>query len=187
MGGSRHHKRSGWFSPFHAAWINLRAMFIHGAEFFLFKPGIAMLTLGLLLTLPLSFGPITVGPVTLGLNAMFTGTVLSVIGLQCLYFGCLAHIFLDYTDRNRERLRRLFDYTKSVLVSGLVFTAGLALDVAFVIYYARNSFLLPDPQAPINHLAITGLLFMATGFSTFCFTLLLHATRVRYGTINDKS
>ena len=34
-----HHKRSGWFSPFAAAWINLRAMFIHGAEFFLFKPG----------------------------------------------------------------------------------------------------------------------------------------------------
>ena len=38
-----HHKRSGWFSPFAAAWINLRAMFIHGAEFFLFKPGIVLL------------------------------------------------------------------------------------------------------------------------------------------------
>ncbi|MGA7052871.1 MAG: hypothetical protein WBZ37_16690, partial [Mycobacterium sp.] len=182
-----HHKRSGWFSPFHAAWINLRAMFIHGAEFFLFKPGIVMLALGLLLTLPLSFGPITVGPVTLSLYAMFIGTVLSVIGLQCIYFGCLAHIFLDYTDRNRERLRRLFDYTRAVLVSALLFTLGLALDLAFIIYYVRNSFLLPDPQAPINHLAITGLLFMAIGFSTFSFTLLLHATRVRYGTVNDKS
>ena len=103
-----HHKRSGWFSPFHAAWINLRAMFIHGAEFFLFKPGIVMLALGLLLTLPLSFGPITIGPVTLGLDSMFIGTVLSVIGLQSIYFGCLAHVFLDYTDRNRERLRRIF-------------------------------------------------------------------------------
>ena len=64
-----HLKRAGWFSPFHAAWINLRAMFIHGAEFFLFKPGIVMLALGLLLTLPLSFGPVTVGPVTLSLDA----------------------------------------------------------------------------------------------------------------------
>jgi hypothetical protein len=162
-------------------------MFIHGAEFFLFKPGIVMLALGLLLTLPLSFGPITIGPVTLGLNAMFIGTALSLIGLQSIYFGCLAHIFLDYTDGNRERLRRLFDYTKAVLVSALLFTVGLALDIAFIIYYVRNSFLLPDAQAPINHLAITGLLFMATGFSTFCFTLLLHATRVRYGTVNDKS
>ena len=37
-GRQSHHKRAGWFSPFQAAWINLRAMFIHGAEFFLFKP-----------------------------------------------------------------------------------------------------------------------------------------------------
>ena len=68
-----HLKRSGWFSPFHAAWINLRAMFIHGAEFFFFKPGIALLALGLLLTLPLGFGPIKIGPVTLSLYAMFIG------------------------------------------------------------------------------------------------------------------
>ena len=182
-----HHKRSGWFSPFHAAWINLRAMFIHGAEFFLFKPGIVMLMLGLLLTLPLSFGPVRVGPVTLDLDGMFIGLVLSVIGLQSIYFGCLAHVFLDYTDRNRERLRRLFDYTKAVLVSAVLCTVGFALDIAFVIYYARNSFLLPEPRATINYLAITGLLFMAIGFSTFCFTLLLHATRVRYGTADDKS
>jgi glycosyltransferase involved in cell wall biosynthesis len=182
-----HHKRSGWFSPFHAAWINLRAMFIHGAEFFLFKPGIVMLTLGLLLTLPLSFGPITIGPVTLSLNSMFIGMVLAVIGLQSIYFGCLAHVFLDYTDRRRDRLRRLFQYTNAVVLSALLFAVGFALDIAFVVYYVRNSFLLSEPLATINYLAITGLLFMATGFSTFCFTLLLHATRVRYGTVNDKS
>jgi glycosyltransferase involved in cell wall biosynthesis len=182
-----HHKRSGWFSPFHAAWINLRAMFIHGAEFFLFKPGIVMLTLGLLLTLPLSFGRVTVGPVTLDLDSMFIGLVLSVLGLQSVYFGCLAHVFLDYTDRNRERLRRLFDYTKAVVVSAVLFTVGFALDIAFLIYYVRNSFILPEPRVTINYLAITGLLFMAIGFSTFCFTLLLHATRVRYGARDDKS
>jgi glycosyltransferase involved in cell wall biosynthesis len=182
-----HHKRSGWFSPFHAAWINLRAMFIHGAEFFLFKPGIVMLTLGLLLTLPLSFGRVTVGPVTLDLDSMFIGLVLSVLGLQSVYFGCLAHVFLDYTDRNRERLRRLFDYTKAVVVSAVLFTVGFALDIAFLIYYVRNSFILPEPRVTINYLAITGLLFMAIGFSTFCFTLLLHATRVRYGGRDDKS
>jgi hypothetical protein len=39
----------------------------------------------------------------------------------------------------------------------------------------------------INHAAITGLLFMIFGFSTFCFTLLLHATQVRYGMPDDLS
>ena len=173
-----HHKRVGWFSPYAAAWVNMRATFIHGAEFFLLKPGIVMLALGLLLTLPLSVGPITIGQVTLNLYTMFMGLVLSVIGLQGIYFGCLAHVFLDYTDRNRERLRRFFDYTKAVLSSAVVFIVGFGLDVVFVINYVRHSFSLPGPEAPLNHLAIIGLLLMAIGFSTFCFTLLLHATRV---------
>ena len=56
-----HHKRSGWFSPFQAAWINLRAMFVYRAEFFALKPGLFFLLVGLLLTLPLSFGTISVG------------------------------------------------------------------------------------------------------------------------------
>ena len=47
-----HHKREGWLSPFKAAWINLRAMFIYGSDFFLFKPGLVLTVLGLLLTLP---------------------------------------------------------------------------------------------------------------------------------------
>jgi glycosyltransferase involved in cell wall biosynthesis len=182
-----HHKRSGWFSPFHAAWINLRAMFIHGAEFFLFKPGIVFLTLGLLLTLPLTFGPITVGRLTFSLYWMLIGVTLSVVGLQSIYFGCLAHVFLDYTGRRRERWQRLFRYTSTVIASGVLFLVGFLLDVVLAVYYVTHSFTLPDVGSTINHAAITGLLFMIVGFSTFCFTLLLHATQVRYGLSDDRS
>ncbi|HEV2373245.1 MAG TPA: glycosyltransferase family 2 protein [Streptosporangiaceae bacterium] len=176
-----HHKRSGWFSPFQAAWINLRAMFVHGAEFFLFKPGIVLLALGLLLTLPLSFGGFTVGPITFNLYWMLIGLTLSVLGLQSIYFGCLAHVFLDYTGRAPQRWRQLFRYTSTVITSGLVFVAGLGLEAALLAYYVTHHFSLPDTTSVLDHLAITGLLFMIIGFSTFCFTLLLHATEVRYG------
>jgi glycosyltransferase involved in cell wall biosynthesis len=182
-----HHKRSGWFSPFHAAWINLRAMFIHGAEFFLFKPGIALLTLGLLLTLPLTFGPITIGQVTFSLYFMMVGLTLSAVGLQSIYFGCLAHVFLDYTGRRRARWQRLFKYTSTVIASGVIFVVGFVVDAVFVGYYVSQSFTLPNSQSTINHMAITGLLFMIVGFSTFCFTLLLHATQVRYGVDDEQT
>ena len=46
-----HHKRAGWFSPWQAAWINLRAMFIYGSDFFVLKPGIVLAVLGLIVTL----------------------------------------------------------------------------------------------------------------------------------------
>ena len=176
-----HHKRSGWFSPFAAAWINLRAMFVHGAEFFLFKPGIVMLVLGLMLTLPLSFGDISLGSVTFSIFTMLIGVVLATIGLQSIYFGCLAHVFLDYGGRYRERWRRIFDYDKSVAASALLFAVGLAFVVALTVAFFSQGFALPDPSATINHLGILGLFLMIAGFSTFCFTLLLHATSVSYG------
>ncbi|HET8549530.1 MAG TPA: glycosyltransferase family 2 protein, partial [Bryobacteraceae bacterium] len=73
-----HHKRSGWFSPWQAGWINLRAMFIYGADFFVFRPGLLLLLIGCLLTLPLTFGPVTVGPITFSLYWMLMGLTLSV-------------------------------------------------------------------------------------------------------------
>jgi glycosyltransferase involved in cell wall biosynthesis len=176
-----HHKRSGWFSPFAAAWINLRAMFVNGAEFFLFKPGIILTVLGLLLSLPLSFGDITVGRVTFSLLTMLVGVTLVVIGLQSIYFGGLAHMFLDYGGRLRERWRRIFTYTKMMVISGLLFTVGLLLDVVLLVTFIRRDFALPDPSTTIPHLGVLGLMLMMVGFSTFCFTLLLHATSVSYG------
>src|SRR5215475_11567636 len=91
-----HHKRAGWFSPWHAAWINLKAMFVYGADFFLFRPGQLLLFAGLLLTLPLTLGPIKVGPVTFSLHWMLLGLTLSVLGLHGFSVGALPRIFFDY-------------------------------------------------------------------------------------------
>jgi len=176
-----HHKRSGWFSPFAAAWINLRAMFVHGAEFFLLKPGIFLFIVGLMMTLPLAFGAITIGPVTFNLYFMLVGLTLAVVGLQGIYFGCLAHIFLNYKGRAIQRWRSIFRYNRAVGVSAAVFIFGFVLDLILASHYFTNHFTLPEPSAAVNHLGIIGLMFMIIGFSTFCFTLLLHATEVRYG------
>ena len=78
-----HHKRAGWFSPWHAAWINLKAMFVYGADFFLYRPGLMLLCAGLLLTLPLSRGPVRVGPIAFSLHWM-------LLGLPCMSLGCTA-------------------------------------------------------------------------------------------------
>jgi glycosyltransferase involved in cell wall biosynthesis len=112
-----HHKRSGWFSPWAAAWINLRAMFIYGADFFLFRPGLVLLFIGLLLTLPMAFGPRSLGPITFSLNWMFLGLTLSVLGLHGFYVGSLARIFFDYTGQTTRRFLKVFSYTRSVVLS----------------------------------------------------------------------
>ena len=176
-----HHKRAGWFSPFQAAWINLRAMFIYRAEYFMLKPGLFIMLLGLVLTLPLSFGPIVIGPVTLSLYWMLFGLTLSVLGLQSFFFGVLAQIFCDHSGSARRRWSDVFRYTRAMGVSALVFFVGFIPAVIVVAYYLTHDQSLPSPASTIDHLAVTGVLLMIFGFSGFCFTLLLHSTGIQYG------
>ena len=171
-----HHKRSGWFSPWHAAWINLRAMFVYGADFFLFKPGLFLFALGSLLTFPLSLGPVTVGPITFSLYWMLLGVSLALLGLQCVYMGVLAKVFFDYSGDTKAKWFRRFSYTRAVGLSGGVFLLGLSFTVSLAASYFRNEFTLPS--IAINHLGIIGLLLMIAGFMSFTFTLILHSTAV---------
>jgi len=172
-----HHKRSGWFSPWQAAWINLRAMFVYGADFFLFKPGLLVLVLGLLLTLPLSFGTLTFGPITFSLHWMWLGVSLSILGLQCVFMGILTQVFFDYSGEATRRWFSRFPYTRTVGIAAGMFAGGVTLTGLLAASYVRHNYRLPDVSAA-NHLGVTGLLLMILGFMTFTFTLLLHSTAV---------
>jgi glycosyltransferase involved in cell wall biosynthesis len=170
-----HHKRSGWFSPWQAAWINLRAMFVYGADFFVLGPGWVLLVLGLLLTVPLTFGPIAVGRVTFSFYWMLAGFAAAVLGLQGVYMGWIARIFYDFTGAARRRLLALFPYTRTVLLSAVLFLVGLGLTVPLISLYIRGGLRLPVEVGVASHMAVTGLLLALCGFITFVFMLLVHA------------
>lgn len=169
-----HHRRAGWFSPWHAAWINLRAMFVYGADFFVFKPGLVLMTLGLAIVGPLAAGPVTIGPVTFSLYTMLLGMTLSLLGLQSFFLGCLAQVIYDYTGEARRRWLGLFRYTRTVAASAGMFAAGLVLASFLVRSFLESGLKLP-PVGTVHHLAVAGLLLMVAGFMTFTSTLLLHA------------
>ena len=170
-----HHKRTGWFSPWHAAWINLQAMFIYGADFFLFRPGLLLLSIGLLLTLPMTFGPVSLGPVTFSLYWMLLGVSLSVLGLHGFYMGALARVFFDYSGRITRRWLQAFSYTRSAVFSALAVVVGCGLAMPLVRQYIHSGLRLPFDVIPASHMAVTGLLFMIGGAMSFTFTLSLHA------------
>lgn len=172
-----HHKRSGWFSPWAAAWINLRAMFVYGASFFLYRPGFVLAAIGFALTLPLTLGPIELGPVVLSLHWMLLGLTLATLGVECVYLGILAQMFFDYSGAITQKWLARFPYTRTVALSAALFVVGLGLCATLVASYVRHNLRLQF-DSPVNYTAVTGLLFMILGFNTFTFTLLLHATAV---------
>ena len=170
-----HHKRSGWFSPWAAAWINLRAMFVYGADFFVLKPGLVLLALGLVLTAPLTFGPIQVGPITFSLYWMLAGFSATLLGLNGVYAGCVARVFYDFTGASRRRLLGLFPYTRTALISAGLAVVGLLLTAPLIASYVHRGLALPAGVKLESYQAVTGLLLIVAGFSSFVFVLLLHA------------
>jgi glycosyltransferase involved in cell wall biosynthesis len=173
-----HHKRRGWLSPWKAGWTNLRAMFVYGADFFVYRPGIVATCLGLALTLPLTFGPITIGPVTLSLYWKLIGVTLTVVGLQSFFSGCLAQMIYDDTGRARARWLSVFRYNRSVAISAATFLVGLVLTSFLVVDYIRQG-LKRVRFGTYEYMAITGLVLMIAAFMIFVSTLLVHALAAR--------
>lgn len=170
-----HHKRMGWFSPWQAAWINLRAMFVYGADFFVLRPGLAMLWAGVLLMLAVMFGPITLGPVTFSLYWMLMGVTLAILGLQSFYLGCLAQVLNDLTGAARRRWTNLFRYTRSMGMSASALLFGVVAVTPLLRAYLHFGLSLPHEVPLASHLAISGLFFIIAGFMNFGFTLVIHA------------
>lgn len=170
-----HHKRVGWFSPWQAAWINLRAMFVYGPDFFLVKPGLLTFAIGLLIALPLSVGPITVGPIRFSLYWMLFGTTLTIAGLQAFLLGCIAQVLFDYRGRARRRWLKIFPYTRSVIAAALITVAGLGCTIPLIVYYLSHHENLTLQASAQGRLGVAGLMLMVIGFSLFTFTLVLHA------------
>jgi glycosyltransferase involved in cell wall biosynthesis len=178
-----HHRRSGWLSPWKAAWINLREMFLYGSDFFLFRPGAALLALGSLLVLPLSFGPIVIGSLEFSLYSMLLGMSFVILGLQGVYMGILSKVFFDYTGEVTPRVLAFFSYTRTVVWSAGFFCLGAFLSSLLAVSYIRSGFKLWTVPVPSGYLAVTGLTLMMASFMTFCFLLLLHGFQLAKGNV----
>jgi glycosyltransferase involved in cell wall biosynthesis len=173
-----HHKRSGWFSPWQAAWINLRAMFVYGADFFVLKPGLVALGLGVLLTVPLVGGPIDIGPLTLSLYWMLLGMALTSLGLTAVLLGAVAQVLFDYTGRFKQRWLRILPYTRTVFAALALLFIGIGLLVPLVVSYVGHDFSLRGPIDYRENMAVLGLTSILSSFLLFAFTLLLHGAVV---------
>lgn len=164
-------KRLGKFTPWYAGWISLRAMFIYGADFFLYKPGIILLAIGALLVFISSFRAFGI----FSLHWMLLGLTITILGLQSFFMGILAKVIYDYAGKRTKKWLHAFRYNKSMFFSALLFISGILFTRPLVGDYIRYRFKLPFGIKEEYYLAIIGLLFIIASLINFTFTLLLHA------------
>ena len=177
-----HHRREGWLSPFKAAWINLRAMFVYGADFFTFWPGIVLAGLGMVIVLMTSTGPVSVGPVTFSLTWQLLGLAMTTLGQVGFFIGITARILFDYTGVERARWLGVFRYTRTTALVTLVGVAGVGMTIPLVHRYFADGLELAE-IGTVTYVAITGLVLVVSSVITFVFMLLLHAAALasRFG------
>ena len=174
-----HHRREGWLSPFRAAWINIRMMFVYGCSWFLIKPGLFMACSGLLLVVSTAAGPIDIGRITLSLHWQILGSVVTTLGIGSCLLGYNARSILNRGGKSRSPEMALFAYGRSLTISAIGLVCGVGLALPLVFTYLSNGLLLFVGDQWRGHLAVLGLTLVSMSFQLFTQTLVFHASRSR--------
>jgi glycosyltransferase involved in cell wall biosynthesis len=169
-GRESHLRRGGWRTPWVAGWDSLRVMFLYAPDFFLLRPGLVLLALGLLVAGALAPGPFVALGIGFNLHWMLLGVVAATVGYSAVQLALLARVFYDFDRRQTDRLLTTLTYNRGMLASGLMILTGLAPNAVLLARWLSNDFHLTSIQYP----SVFGLLLLILGFQTFGFTLLLH-------------
>jgi glycosyltransferase involved in cell wall biosynthesis len=164
-----HHRRMGWLSPWIAGWLNLKVMLVYTPDSFLLKPGIALMAIGLLLSLGLAGGPVLIGDIGFGLYWMLLGVTCTTLGYSSVQIGVLARVMHGLRPRFVKRAHKLVTYDRGILTAAVSTVVGVILLATLVNRYLNHGLRLEALSYP----AILGLLLIILGFQTFCFTLLM--------------
>ena len=168
-----HHRRVGWRSPWLAGWVNLKVMLVYAADSFLLKAGIALLLIGLVLSIVLAAGPVRMGRIGFSLYWMLLGVTCTTLGYSSVQIGILARVMHGLRPRFVERLQKVVTYDRGMIAAAALTLFGLVLLVNLTYHYLQHGLRLEA----ISHPAILGLLLVILGFQTFCFTLLMEMAK----------
>jgi len=163
-----HHKRSGWFSPWYAGWINLKIMLLYAPNFVFFIPGVLALLLGILIVLTSSLGLIN----NFRLHFSLLGFALVTIGYLTMQLGIISKLFSDlnkyYQDKLTLWVHQKFNYDRGMIAGIFLVLLGLTLASFLLYHWLKNNFTLES----VSVFGIIGLTLITLGFQTIFFTFI---------------
>ena len=174
-GRQSHHLRLGWFSPWHAGWINLKVMFLHVPDQMIVNPGVFFLLAGLILIFMQVNGPVLIKPIRFSTNFMLLGLTLSVLGVSAVQMGILVQLFSNlnkfYASKTLKFFYKHFTYTKGCILGGISCLLGLISCLILVFKWYMNGFALEF----VPWYSVFGLLLVIFGIQVTLFTFVYQA------------
>lgn len=160
-------------------WRHLKFLLLASPTWLFVLPGSLLFLIGMLLVVPLAFGPVQIGPVHLVLHPIIVGAVLSIVGYQMVQVGVLLRACSPLPDGARDRLAELvhrrLTIERVLLAGSLVLLAGLAVGVSIFARWMASGF---GPLFDIRQGVLALVLFVLgaqTIFAGFLYAFFLPA------------
>ena len=147
-------------------WRHLKFLLLASPTWLFLWPGAVFTAVGLLLVIPLSFGPVNLGPIHLIIHPIIFGAVLTIVGYEMLQLGVLLRACSPLPegayDRVADLVHRRFTIEKVLIGGALVMLSGLAVGIGILVHWATNGFGQLSELRP----AVTALVLFVLGTQT---------------------
>jgi glycosyltransferase involved in cell wall biosynthesis len=155
-------------------WRHLEFMLLHAPDQLLFLPGLVSLCLGLLLIVPVAFGPTRVFGRLFDFHYLFYGGTLALVGLQALSSSVLVRDIVGgiivRPNRFATAISRAFTFGRGLFLGTALCATGLALESYVLVVWIGERFgPLHEPRR-----SVLGMLLVAAGAQVGLFSF-MHA------------
>lgn len=129
---------------FRDGWRHLRFLVLHSPTMLLLLPGAVCWVLGLLLTLPMTFGPVVVGGRNIDIHFMIMVGLLHIVGIQVVTAGLLAKSYAHLSGLRHDefiaRLYRWFTFERAVFGAVALALVGCVLAGTVILEWVLSGF-----------------------------------------------
>ena len=137
---------------FKDGWRHLRFMLLHSPTMVLLIPGALGWLFGLMLAVPIAFGPIVISGRGFDTHFMIAAGILNVICAQMVGIGMIAKAYAHLSGLRKDPVvawfYRWFTFEKAALAGGVIFLGGIVTTAAIVLKWIGGGFCSRDEGRP---------------------------------------
>jgi len=165
-------------SRFRDGWRHLRFLLVHSPTHLFVLPGLAILALGLLISV-VSLTRLSVFGRAWNLHTTVGGELLCIVGTQIVALGLCAHAYGTYfmgeKDPWFDRMRARFRLEHGLMLGGAIFTAGIVAGGGIFVVWFKRGF----GQLSEERLAVTAATLVIIGLQIFFSSFLMSILGLR--------
>lgn len=121
-------------------WRHLKFILTFAPKYVFYYPGLILIGLGVLVSLFVTFGPISIGGIPFDYNFMFLGTVLGVSGYQLLWLSKFERHYVAIVGYLENKLLLEFSLDKYAKLAGIWLFLAIVLGLLSLIGWQHNEY-----------------------------------------------